>query len=50
MSELAPMDQVYILFEMVKVPAVLVAADGVLLGMISREHLLLTLKNNRKVD
>ena len=42
------MEQVYVLFEMVKVSCIFVVADGDLLGMISRETLLASLRPKDK--
>ncbi len=48
-SETSPMDQIYVLFEMIKIPCVfVVSTDGALLGMISRHSLLNSLKLKNK--
>ena len=46
----APMEHVYVLFEMVRAPAIFVVQDGGLRGMISRERLLDSLRGQDGID
>lgn len=46
-AEGAPMEQVYVLFELVKVTCVFVLEDGRLVGMISRDTLLASLRSKQ---
>lgn len=45
-TENTPMEQVYVLFEMVRATVVFVVSDGGLKGMISRQRLLESLKSS----
>lgn len=49
-AQQAPMEHVYVLFEMVRAPAIFVVHDGGLRGMISRERLLDSLRGQDGID
>jgi hypothetical protein len=49
-AQQAPMEHVYVLFEMVRAPAIFVVQEGGLRGVISRERLLDSLRGQDGVD